>query len=182
MPLIEMTGKVFGRLTVLRRDVSATNIRQARWLCRCVCGNETTVQGQFLRNGMTVSCGCYNAEKCFTHGMTGTPEYGLWENARNRAKAKGVSFTLRVADIHIPTRCPVLGIELQRGSGKCSDASPTLDRLNPNEGYTADNTRVISHRANSIKRNASIEELCLLIAYMEENGAGLAHETLATAA
>ncbi len=51
-----MTGKVFGRLTVLA--FSHIQLDKATWRCRCACGNETDVRGDRLRRGTTQSCGC----------------------------------------------------------------------------------------------------------------------------
>lgn len=168
-----MVGLRFGLVTVLRQSGHSRS-REAKWLCRCDCGVETVVNGSSLRRGDTQSCGA--GKHKVTHGMVGTPEYYLWENAKNRAKACGRAFTLTVGDIVIPDACPVLGIPLFKGEGKCSDNSPTVDRVNPSGGYTIDNIKIISHRANSIKRNATIEELELIVAYMRENGAGMALE------
>jgi hypothetical protein len=49
-------GTIFGRLTVLSRASSVGS--SGRWLCRCECGNETTVYTSSLENGKTKSCGC----------------------------------------------------------------------------------------------------------------------------
>lgn len=60
-PLIDVTGKVFGRLTVLRR--SEMKVEGAvKWLCRCECGKEVLIRGASLRSGNTSSCGCLLAE------------------------------------------------------------------------------------------------------------------------
>lgn len=58
-PVIDMTGKVFGWLTVLRRagSVKRRGIKkQATWLCRCSCGCEVVVNGNHLRAGRHKSC------------------------------------------------------------------------------------------------------------------------------
>jgi hypothetical protein len=44
--------------------------------------------------------------------------------------------------------------------------SPTVDRLVPELGYIEGNISVISHRANSIKRDASAEELEKVLAWV----------------
>lgn len=54
----DLTGKVFGRLTVLGR--SPHDIRY--WVCKCSCGKEKTIYGGNLTRGLTRSCGCYNVE------------------------------------------------------------------------------------------------------------------------
>ena|ERR1019366_494801 len=54
--LVEMVGKVFGDLTVLRKDAIRRNGRTT-WVCQCACGKEHTVEGYDLRSGNTKSCG-----------------------------------------------------------------------------------------------------------------------------
>lgn len=52
----DYTGRVFGRLTVVR-DAESRNGRRYV-VCRCTCGNECTVSLDALRVGDTLSCGC----------------------------------------------------------------------------------------------------------------------------
>lgn len=56
-----MINKIFGRLTVSARAPSDKN-GNSRWVCKCVCGKETTVLGWALRKGRTKSCGCLGSE------------------------------------------------------------------------------------------------------------------------
>ena len=58
----DLTGKKFGKLTVLKRDGKTKN-DNALWLCRCDCGNEVTARGTSLRRGEIVSCGCSKNEQ-----------------------------------------------------------------------------------------------------------------------
>lgn len=83
----------------------------------------------------------------------------MLKTAQWRAKKAGIPCTITVEDIRIPERCPVLGIELKRGTRGFTDNSPTLDRVRPELGYVPGNVCVISFRANSIKREASLAEL-----------------------
>lgn len=56
----DMTGKKFGKLTVLERvekDPSLAS-RCHRYLCECECGKTIIVNGNSLRTGHTTSCGC----------------------------------------------------------------------------------------------------------------------------
>ncbi len=59
--LIDLTGKRFGRLTVIKR-VANNKHNQLCWLCRCKCGLTPTVAGYALKNGHTKSCGCLHKE------------------------------------------------------------------------------------------------------------------------
>lgn len=78
---------------------------------------------------------------------------------RLRAKKNGLPFNLEEGDIEIPDMCPVLGIPIKQGYPNTA----SLDRIDPSKGYTKDNVRVISHRANSLKSNATVEELELVL-------------------
>lgn len=56
----DLTGKQFGRLTVLGLDhVKGTH---RYWKCICSCGNETIARTDNLNSGGTKSCGCYQHE------------------------------------------------------------------------------------------------------------------------
>ena len=54
--IIDLTGRRFGRLAVLRRAENRGG--RVCWLCLCVCGNEKIVSGHDLNGGCTRSCGC----------------------------------------------------------------------------------------------------------------------------
>lgn len=95
------------------------------------------------------------------------PEHFLWKSAKRRAANNGLPFTLKKEDVVIPEVCPVLGIKLstQTKRGFISNAA-TLDKVVQELGYTKENTRVISWRANQIKRDATLEELEAVVAYV----------------
>jgi hypothetical protein len=60
MKLIDLTGKTFGRLTVVVR--SENEGKSVRWLCKCECGREKIVTASHLSRGITRSCGCLASE------------------------------------------------------------------------------------------------------------------------
>lgn len=65
MRVVDLTGRRFGRLTVIERDTTRSGVV---WKCRCDCGNTTSVLSGNLRKGFTRSCGCFrddvNSERC----------------------------------------------------------------------------------------------------------------------
>lgn len=85
----------------------------------------------------------------------------LLHGARKRAKAQGLPCTIAEQDIIIPTHCPYLGIELtitaKRGDNRSNVYS--LDKIIPELGYIPGNIEVISHLANTMKSNATEEQL-----------------------
>lgn len=56
----DLTGKVFGKLTVLYRVKNTGKTRGAKWRCQCSCDehNEVDVLASNLKRGHTTSCGC----------------------------------------------------------------------------------------------------------------------------
>lgn len=83
----------------------------------------------------------------------------MLESSKCRAKKKNLKHSITKDDISIPDICPVLGIPLKIGKGLPTDNSPSLDRIDNSKGYVEGNVIVISHRANTLKRNSTIEEL-----------------------
>lgn len=59
----DLTGQIFGRLTVISLDNVRNKDRKARWVCKCSCGNETILTSSILKRSKTPSCGCYNSER-----------------------------------------------------------------------------------------------------------------------
>ena len=53
----DLTGKRFGKLTVLRKTDGKEN-RYYTWLCRCDCGNQIIVNTKRLSRGTIQDCGC----------------------------------------------------------------------------------------------------------------------------
>lgn len=87
---IDLTGKTFGRLFVLHRDIGRHTKGLAYWICQCSCVAQTikSVAGSDLRSGNTKSCGCTRKEKAIlrntTHGKSNHPLYGVWNSMRCR--------------------------------------------------------------------------------------------------
>ena len=64
----DLTGRIFGRLTVLEQaedKVYASGARYAQWRCQCSCEDKTIIvtTGYCLRSGKTKSCGCIRKER-----------------------------------------------------------------------------------------------------------------------
>jgi hypothetical protein len=85
-----ITGDKYNSLTVIKEAESTKyGNRKIRMVhCLCVCGNETTVRLEYLRNGHSKSCGCASINELVknrkTHGLTQTRIYRIWAGMKNR--------------------------------------------------------------------------------------------------
>lgn len=95
------------------------------------------------------------------------PRQRMLASARKRAKEKCIDFDLVKDDIVVPSICPVLGIPIFVSDNGKSPNSPSLDRIDNSKGYIKTNVAVISLRANALKNDADVEELKLIVKYME---------------
>ncbi len=57
---INLTGRKFGRLTVLGPGSMGCHLL---WICRCDCGVFKEVCGANMRTGLVISCGCFRTEE-----------------------------------------------------------------------------------------------------------------------
>jgi hypothetical protein len=62
--IINLIDKKFGKLKVIKyagRKQSGTQFK-TYWLCECDCGNIKEICASELKNGHTISCGCFHKE------------------------------------------------------------------------------------------------------------------------
>lgn len=120
-----------------------------------------------LRQGWYAENGREYYRKWAADKRVSDPVLFILRNARNRAKKLGVEFNLTRDDIVVPDVCPVLGLTIFKGEGHGRDNSPSVDRFDTCKGYTADNIRIVSWRANRLKSDGTLDEFRKLVAYME---------------
>jgi hypothetical protein len=109
---------------------------------------------------------------------------------RSRAALKGIEYdaSLVAEDLlPLPEICPLLGLRLDystggKGKGGAVPNSASVDRIDNSKGYVRGNIWIISRRANSIKSDASAQELrtlapCLTTALKVHNRHGFAWKT-----
>tara|TARA_R110000822_G_scaffold74909_1_gene179932 strand:+ start:112 stop:618 length:507 start_codon:yes stop_codon:yes gene_type:complete len=149
---VDLTGKKFGRLTVISRGENQG--RSTRWHCRCSCGNKALVRADHLKKGKTKSCGCYSKEavaernkthKHETHGHSSNGKrsgtYHSWQAMKIRTQnpthakwkdygGRGIGMTFRWAKFEL----------FLEDMGK-KPAGTSIDRINNNGHYEKSNCK-----------------------------------------
>ena len=157
--MIDLTGKRFGRLTIIC-------FGSTRWRCLCDCGETTWVRSGALRSGSTQSCGCLAKENLAagittTHGHSingkSSKTFRAWLGAKARCNnpnnkdfknygGRGIKFQLyNFTDVltHI---------------GKCPPGM-SLDRIDNNGNYEYGNIRWATPKEqNNNKRKIAMLE------------------------
>ncbi len=158
----DLTGKRFGRLTVIK--FTPTDNHHTYWKCKCDCGNITTVTRSALKAGDIVSCGCYRKENArfmfkYKHGISKTRQYRIWQSMIRRCYdkehksykfygAKGIT----VCDEWKNDATAFYNWAMKNGY----QDNLTLDRIDGNCNYAPNNCRWITmkeqqrHRSNNV--------------------------------
>ena len=147
--MIDLTGKTFGRLTVLSpapRPKSVKNKSQY-WKCKCICQNEVVVNGNNLRCGNTTSCGCLQKEVRTKHGMSETRLYKIYKGMKERCNNPSNKYyknygarEIEICDEWIDKENGFMSFYKWAMTNGYAD-NLSIDRIDVNGNYEPDNCR-----------------------------------------
>lgn len=159
---IDLTGQVFGNLTVIARAENDKR-NKARWLCRCVCGNEKIVNAKHLRSGDTQSCGCMQGVRdgvyrpLIERHTHNNRLYHTWSGMHQRCERPSASSYEYYGGRGIKVCAEWTGENgfdnFQKwaiSNGYSDDLE--IDRIDNDRGYEPNNCRWVTHQENSFNR------------------------------
>jgi hypothetical protein len=95
-----------------------------------------------------------------------TTEFDFWVRRNRAQRTERTQLSIEYYQTLFVTHCPLLGLELtyKNCGAKVAPANyATLDKIDPAKGYTKNNVQILSFRANTLKGDATLEELKLIV-------------------
>lgn len=151
---VDLTGKRFGFLTVLR-SIAVPYGERTKWICSCECGKKKEVLGYNIKNGHTRSCGCLKSKHGHCSADVGyrSPVYTTWLSMIQRCTNSNHKHYHRYGGRGIIVcerwnKFKNFLIDMgERPDGR------QLDRMNNNDGYSPDNCRWVTSKDQGRNRN-----------------------------
>jgi hypothetical protein len=155
----DLTGKKFGKLTVVSFQEVGKNGRL--WKCICECGNTKIYTAGYLNSGRCLSCGCdRRSQPRLDFGESAFNE--LYGNYIRNARRRNVSFDLSREEFKELTSskcfyCDREPEQIQRGGGKNSGVYVYngIDRIDSSIGYERNNIVPCCGECNTAKNKTS---------------------------
>lgn len=145
--LIDMTGRTFGKISVVGPWTRKNN--KTFWKGRCECGTEKWFYAESLRNGGSKSCGCHSriacGEKLIRYGLPTKEirEYRIWQSMKARCKYENRRSWQDYGARGI-TVCERWSQSFQAfidDMGYCPEGKHSIERIDNNLGYCPENCR-----------------------------------------
>lgn len=150
---IDLTGQVFGRLTVIR-EIKKRKNNCIVWLCKCECGKTKYVRSGSLASSKTRSCGCYKRERASEthriHGQSGrnrTRLYKVWGNMIRRCSDKTCK-DYRGRGISVCTAWQDFTVFRDWALSRGFREDLQIDRIDNDGNYCPENCRWSTHKDN----------------------------------
>ena len=160
-----LTGKRYGKLTIIGEKGENIGTGHRAWLCRCDCGNERMIEAYKFLRGRIKSCGCYHKEWCRKPvGVAGLNsvirsykagaavrniEWNLSDDDVKRITSENCFFCGKQPSNKIKARIEKDGVYIYSG----------IDRIDNTKGYEIGNVVSCCWECNVDKRNFTVANI-----------------------
>ncbi len=176
----DLTGKLFGKLVVVKKHEKRSINNRILWECICECGNTCIIAGDQLNRGSkngkgnhTRSCGCLRNN---AHNKIKDRNYAIWKQLYNSTIIKRSKLKKWKTDIDFDyfkklseSPCNYCGlinsnISTDRIDSKNIIYFNGIDRIDSSKEYTISNSVPCCKYCNTAKNTMNVEEF---ISYIE---------------
>ena len=168
----DFTGRVIGKLTVLRRTddkINSKGVPIIQWECQCECGEKVTRVSGLLRRG---NCSCSKCkvahDKIANFRGCGEISGVFWSSVKTNAKRRRREFSITKEYaweliLQQNRKCALSNITLMFATDKKGqlrgEGTASLDRIDSKQGYIVGNVQWIHKWINLMKNDFTTEEL-----------------------
>jgi 5-methylcytosine-specific restriction endonuclease McrA len=165
---VDLTGRRYRKLLVVSRLGSMYPSRAVFWVCRCDCGNETTVTTTELNRGVARSCGCSRGRIWDADAARRSARGRVLKTYKGSARSRGLAWELTDEEFDRLTalECSYCGQPPSRAYKAKTKASCEggefiyggIDRVDNTLGYVTSNVVPCCRTCNIAKNNMSYDE------------------------
>lgn len=152
MKKIDLLGQTFGLLTVVG-EAPGRKDGQVTWVCRCECGNETSVRSANLRR-KTRSCGCV---RNVHNGASTHPIFDVWRGMIARCyREDSISYhNYGGRGIRVCAEWRKSFATFLKDMGDRPSPRHTLDRIDGTGNYESENCRWVTWKTQARNRRGN---------------------------
>lgn len=158
---VDLTGKKFGKLTVIKKSKLRSSGGNIKWECICDCGKKTNPSSSHLVHGKSTSCGCNRRAK--------NPELSahkdMFQDYKYSAQQRNLEFSLNFENDFLPTileNCIYCNqspeLRIMHRSWHYEYRANGIDRIDSQKGYNYENIVPCCATCNRMKNNMSFEK------------------------